>query len=197
MTVTKTEIYNLCLINIGHTRKATADSTELANCESIYEQKKRSLLTMADWSFARTYTTLALTGNTATGWTYEYAYPNGCLKAIEIARESSDTKPIPFTTGLRYNESTETEQRVILTDEANAELVYIRDIQSTTLFTPKFVDALWSYMNITLARLMAKKESTVQEMTKLFEFHMSEAIRSGETEAADKPELDAIWIRDR
>lgn len=200
MATSKVEIFNLMLFNIGHARRIespTESTTENRNCTAIYEQSKRALLTMADWSFAKTTVALSLTGYTPKGWAYEYYYPQGCIKALEIARESREQDPIPYQTALRYNDETGSETRVIWTDEANAELLHLRDVQSPAVFTPKFVDTLTHYAGILLARVMSKNRSTVQEMIELFQFHFNQAITSGEAEAQDKPELDAEWVRDR
>lgn len=195
----KTDIYNLALFHIGHSRRIdspTENSTERRNCESVYESSKRALLTMANWSFAKTVVNLTLTGNTPKGWAYEYYYPQGCIKAIEIARDTNLQKEIPFQTALRYNDSTQEETRVIWTDEANAQLLFMRNVQSPPVFTPLFDLTLSYFMGIPLARVMAKNTRTPGEMSQLFQFHLGEAIRSGEAEAQDKPEQDADWIKE-
>ena len=200
MANTKVEVYNLALFNIGHTKRVaspTEDSIERQNCEAIYEQKKKSLLSISNWGFAKTEVALSLTGHTQTGWLYEYYYPNGCIKAIEIARASREQDPIPFQIGLRYDQATGAENRVILTNEANATLIYIRDVQSVSVMTPKFIDTLSHDMGIDLGRVMSKQKQVVDDMKSLFMYHLSEAIRMGEAEAKDEKELDAEWIRDR
>lgn len=198
MATDKTDIYNLSLFSIGHSRRVTSpteESTERRNCEAVYGPSKRALLTMANWSFAKTITKLSLTGYTPKGWAYEYHYPIGCIKAIEIMRDSSYQKEIPFQTALRYDDVSDTEKRVIWTNEPLAQLLYVRDVNSTTLFTPLFDTTLAYYMGIPLARIMAKNTRTPSEMTQLFQYHLSEAIRAGEAEAQDKPEQDADWIQ--
>lgn len=200
MSTDKTEIYNLALFSIGHSRRVhspTEDSTERRNCEAIYEQSKRGLLTMANWSFAKTGVALSLTGQKPKGWAHEYYYPQGCIKALEIARDHDAQPEIPFQTALRYDEVSGKETRVIWTDEAGANLIYIRDVQSPAVFTPKFIDTLTHYMAIPLARIMSNNSRTPADMTQLFQYHLSEAIRSGEAEAQDKPEQDAEWIKER
>lgn len=200
MATNKTDIYNLSLFHIGHSRRVqspTEDSTERRNCESVFDSCKRSLLTMANWSFAKTIVALSLTGNQAKGWAYEYFYPQGCIKALEIARDNDLQKEIPFQTALRYDEGAGTETRVIWTDEPNAQLLFMRDVQNTNVFTPLFDLTLSYFMGIPLARVMAKNTKTPGEMSQLFQFHLGEAIRSGEAEAQDKEEQDAEWIKDR
>lgn len=198
MATDKTELYNLALFHIGHTRKVTSpteESTERRNCEAVYESCKRALLTMASWSFAKTVVNLSLTGHTPKGWSYEYYYPQGCIKALEIARDSDAQKEIPFQTALRYNDTTREETRVIWTNESQAQLLHLRNVQSPSVFTPLFDLTLSYYMGVPLARVMAKNTRVPGEMSQLFQYHLSEAIRAGEAEAVDKPEQDADWIK--
>lgn len=199
MATDKTELYNISLFNIGHSRKVsspTEETTERRNCESVYESSKRALLTMANWSFAKAIVSLSLTGFTPKGWAYEYHYPQGCIKAIEIARDSSLQKEIPYQTALRYDAATGAENRVIWTDEPLAQLIFIRNVESPTVFTPLFDMTLACFMGIPLSRVMSKNSRTPAEMTQLFQYYLSEAIRSGEVEAQDKPEQDADWIKE-
>jgi hypothetical protein len=198
MSLTKVDIYNLSLFNIGHSRRVnspTENSQERQNCDAVYEQKKRGLLSMANWSFAKAEIALSLTGESVTGWEYEYYYPQGCLKAIQIARANSLIKPIPFQRGLRYDQTSGAETAVLLTNEPNAKLFYIREITDPKIFTPKFVDTLSHYMSIDLARVMAKQKQVVDDMKSLFTYHLGEAIRMGEAEAQDEQAPDADWIR--
>ena len=198
MAATKLDLYNYALFNIGHTRRVdspTENSIERQNCEAIYEQKKQSLLSMANWGFAKTAVALSLTGNTPIGWAYEYHYPSGCLKAIEIARASREIEPISFQRALRYTEATAAEEPVLWTNEPQAQLIHIRNVVSPTVFTPQFTDTLAHYMGIDLARVMAKQKGVVDDMKSLFQYHLGEAIRMGEAEAQDEKEMDADWIR--
>jgi len=200
MATSKVEVYNITLFNIGHTKRVTSpteNSIERTNCESCYEQKKQGLLSMANWGFAKSEVALSLTGFAPSGWQYEYHYPANCLKAIEISRSNKAQDPIPFQRGLRIDEATQQETAVIWTNEANAKLFYIRNVQSVAVMTPKFIDALSHYMGIDLARVMAKQKQVVDDMKSMFTYHMSEAIRMGEAEAEDEKALDAEWILDR
>jgi len=200
MATDKVEIYNQALFNIGHAKRVispTENTTERLNCEAVYEPRKRALLAMAKWSFAKTEVALSLTGFTPTGWEYEYFYPQGCLKALEIARASVQEKPIPFQTALRYDDTTGQETRVVWTNEAEASLLFLRNVQSPTVFTPSFDTALASFMSVDLSRVMTKSSKTPSEMFQLFQFHFQQAVLAGEAEAVEEPQPDAEWISNR
>lgn len=200
MATSKLDIYNQALFNIGHTKRVqspTETSAERQNCEAIYEPRKRTLIGMAKWGFAKTQATLSLTGRTPTGWNYEYYYPQGCVKALEIARSSLREKRIPFQTGLYYNETDGSESKVILTNAAGASLWFLRDVQNVAVFPPNFETALSFFMSPDLARVMSKNSKTSSEMFQLFQYHFNQAIMAGEAEAIDEKEADAEWITDR
>ena len=199
MARTQLDCYNTALFNIGHTRRVNSPnetSIERQNCETIFEQKKQSLLSMANWGFAKTVTALSLTGYTPIGWEYEYYYPANCLRAIEISRSSKFDDKIPFQRAARYDSDTGKESAVIWTNQKDASLIHIRDIQNFDIFTPQFFDTLCAYMGIDLARVMAKQKQVVEDMKAQFSYHISEAVRMGEVEATDEPEMDANWIRE-
>lgn len=199
MAQTQLDCYRTALFNIGHTRTVntlTEDSVERRNCEACFETKKQSLLSMSNWGFAKTEVDLSLTGYKPTGWDYEYFYPAGCLRAIEIARVNKLAPKIPFQRAVRYDEATGKESAVLWTNEQNASLVFIRDIQNAAVFTPLFFSTLCAYMGIDLARVMAKDKNVVADMKQTFSDYMREAIRMGEVEAVDEEEPDATWIRE-
>lgn len=197
MTASQTEIFNMALFNIGHSRRVNTvaeDTPEAKNCRAVYGIHRRALLTMAKWSFAKSILPLALTGNEVVGYDYEYTYPPDCLKALEIARSSKDLPKVPFQTGSTINYLTNEQSRVIWTNEASAQLVFMRDVNVTGLFTPLFDQTLAYRMSVDLARVMATREATAKEMLQLFQFSFNQAILSGEAEAEDEPAPDAAWI---
>lgn len=200
MATSKLEIFNQALFNIGHTKRVntpTENTAERLNCEAVYEPRKRTLIGMAKWGFAKTETTLSLTGYTPTGWDYEYFYPLHCVKALEISRATKAEKRIPFQTALRVNESTGEETKVIWTNQSGASLLYLRDVKNTTIFPPNFETALSFFMSPDLAHVMAKNSKSPSEMFQLFQYHFNQAIVSGEAEAIDEEEPEAEWITDR
>lgn len=200
MSTSKNDIFNLSIFQIGHTKTIfdpDENSPEAAHCRKIYDQHRRAILSMAKWSFAKTVTPLALTANTPNGWSYEYQYPSGCLKALEIAKTNPYDAPIPFQAGSTYDSVNNVNNRVIWTNWEGASLVHIRDLEDTTKFTPMFVQTLANRMSSDLARVLAKKDTLAGQMFQMYQLSFNDAVRMGEVEAEDVPQNDAAWILDR
>lgn len=201
MVMTKIDICNQALLGVGHSRKivtATEDTPEKNQTFRVYEPARRSLLQMGRWGFATDVVTLVDTGNTPIGWDYEYVYPMGTLKALEIARASSDQDPIPYKTASTLDATTGAQRRVIWTNEAQASLLRIRDVQLSSMFTPLFDQCLACLMGVMgLARTIAKSENAVKESWQALNYWYGQAVQQGEVEAEDIPTPDAPWITDR
>lgn len=201
MAQDKLDIWNLGLISVGHSKKVvspTEKTTERRHCESLYDPYRKALLTMNKWAFATITQPLTATSNTPpTGWAYEYVYPNGCLKAVEIHRASASLPEIPFKKGAVYDEATSTHQLVIWTNEPDASLVWIRDVDDPKFFTPLFDLTLAHYMGITLSRLLSKSTKTPQEMFQAAQYYQNEAVIAGEVEGDDFEYPEPDWITDR
>lgn len=197
MATNKLELYNLGLTNVSHTKKVqtlTEDSTERRYCEQVYEPSKKAVLAMAKWGFAKRSVALSLTGNDVVGWDYEYYYPNGCVKALEIIKSTLREKRIPYMTASTFDALTSAESRVIWTNQAQASLLYIGNVQNTNMFTPLFDMAVSHHMGITLGRLLSKNSKVPTEMFQMTQYYLAEAIRQNEAEALDEDEPNATWI---
>lgn len=201
MAANKVEIYNGALFKIGHTKSienVSEATNEARNCNKIYDRHRESILSMANWGFAKTFKTLAQTAGTPpVGWEYEYQYPSDCLRVIEIAKTAPTDPKIPFTSGHTYDSSTGQQKRVIWTNHPSAQLVFIRDVTNEGLFTPMFVQTLEHRMGVDLAKVMAKKTDVAKEQMNWFQWALNEAVRLNEIESEDQPQPDANWITER
>lgn len=201
MSANRAEIYTGALFNIGHAKgvdNPSENTNEAKNCNKIYDKHRKSILSMANWGFAKVFRTLAQTANTPpTGWEYEYAYPSDCLRVIEIAKTAPTDPKIPFTSGHTYDSTTGQQKRVIWTNHPNAVLVFVRDVTNEGLFSPMFTQTLQHRMSVDLAKVMAKKTDVAKEQMNWFQWSMNEAVRLNEIESEDQPQPDADWIRDR
>lgn len=123
-------------------------SAEAGHCKRFFALARRSLLEKGSWTFAKTRATLALLStNPSTRWTYAYAMPSNCIRPLRVltAGVSSVFQVYNPNIGVLPNEEDsapfEVEAGVLLTNEEDAELIYIRDVTDTTLFTPTFDEA--------------------------------------------------------
>jgi len=197
MAQSKLDIYNFSLFQIGHTRTVnspTENTIERKHCDAVYNQHRRAILESSKWAFAKTFIKLSLTGNVTPDGRLEYHYPIECLKALEIVRSSPRVPKIPFMTGSIRDIETNEERRVIWTNAPDAVLLCIRDVTLPSMFTSNFTQALSYRMGVDLATVLAKNSSKSNDMFKLYQWAMDQAILSGEVEAEDEPERDAEWI---
>lgn len=151
--VDKTEIANLALSHL-HDKGLienvdTEESTQAKTAKAWYNPARRQALAEMDMGFARKRLALATHGEDAPEdeWAFRYQYPADCIQPRYIKNPLGRKKPpIPFEI-----EQADDGTMSIVTGVENAVLVYTRDAEDPTFFTPHFVLAL-SYL---LAHYMA------------------------------------------
>ena len=162
---TKVQICNLALsrVRAGSIGDLTENSPQAVQCNILYDQARDHLLALHAWGFAKETRALALTGDTPNEWTYEYTYPNDCIRLHYILAYVGggnnlpplepggypwriDYEPVPYEVGTGTNGS-----RVILTDYEDAYISYNKAVTDERLFDPLFVQALAWLLAIDLA----------------------------------------------
>jgi hypothetical protein len=198
------DVANRALALVG-TRSQIAsldeNSNEARSVKLVFHAQRDELLRMAPWNCATNFTPLALLAaapgtpeNPTAGadvwmkgvppppWSYEYAYPNDCLRPIYVVPQFTTgfTSGVPITTAVtggapafwngppvRFKvgidqinivtgkPSTDgVDQRVILTNQEQAILAYIKRVTNPDvwddLFTNAFVNTLASRLVISL-----------------------------------------------
>jgi len=166
MAISEVKICNLALSHIGAASiNALTENTVVAEaCNLHYEPTRDAVLRDHAWGFARKRQILALLPETFSGFEFAYAYPIDCMSAIEIFRfdgNSSGTgiidprelsainvPKVAFETSV----NDDLNQEIILTDKADAELIYTAKITTPALFDPIFVEALSFALAVKLAQ---------------------------------------------
>lgn len=130
-------------------------STEAGYCKRFYPIARKEMIEQFTWPFATKRATLAQVTNPSKVWYYAYALPSDCLRPVRVlsmAQErwfslEAERTGLPITSLFDDNKSAlfEVEDGVLLTNEPQAVLLYLRDVVDTTRFTPTFVSAL-SYL---------------------------------------------------
>lgn len=156
----------------------TSNTKEARECKRLYEPARDAALEFHDWGFARKRGVLALLSETFSGWDYAYAWPVDCLTPRYIydasndsLLDSDDETPLP-PGGIEFEDGVNGDltKRIILTNEANAELIYTARVTDGNLFSSLFVDALsW--------RLAADLAIALRSDSKMKADHMNEFIR--------------------
>ncbi len=153
MASSKVDIWNLALMEIGHTQRiANPDEGSLESdvCALIYDHCVDFVLEDFPWRFAKKRLALAiLAGTPPAAWGFQYAIPSDCLRIRAFANPLSRTvlpkDKVPF------ERATDGITPLIYTDLEDAELIYTCRITDTTQFDSSFTTALVYYLGSKLA----------------------------------------------
>lgn len=167
------DIANLALAHLGDGATVVnfnppEGSAQAEHCARFYPIARDSLIEQHSWGFAtRRIALVALSYTDPTGeWTYAYALPNLCIKPLEVRPPSTLSQPItsyPLSTiapsgnmvggnGIEFTvEVDENGNKILLTNMADASLVYLIQVTDTNKFSPLFVDTLGHYLAAYLA----------------------------------------------
>lgn len=156
-------ICNSGLSKIGNNRIISlVDGSPAANkCAEQYDKMREELLRSHDWNFAATRVKLAQL-STAPIFGYEYAYslPSDWLRTITV--HPADNRWVVITD--YATESTAADGKVLMSDEPDVYLRYVRDITDPNLMDPAFREALAWRMAMELAIPMAKSSALRDRM---------------------------------
>ena len=145
------------------------DDTERARlCNSFYEDSRDAVLRSHPWNFAITRASLAkLSTAPAYGFANQFALPTNpyCLRVLGMEYEDYIFKV----------ENVATHGRVLLTDEATANILYVARITDTNLFDAMFVDVLTQKLAVDLAYPVTNSTTLQTQMQKVFEKKLSAA----------------------
>jgi len=192
----ETEICNLALSHLGaYTISALTDaSQEARKCNLYYGPARDFVLRDFPWNFAeRRYALALLSGVTPVGYDYAYQYPTNCLKARKIYNEVETAEPIDFI----VTASDDLTSKMILTDEADAVLIYTAAVTSTALFDSAFVTFLSYKLAADLAIPLTKKLALQQAMLKIYGAYMGMAKLANATEAKDTKQTENAFLAAR
>ena len=191
------EICNLALGHLGSEANVASisppdGSAEAGYCARYFPIARKLTIALAQWSFATKRTELAEVDNPSNVWQFAYALPSNCIKPYRILKSGATTEQdgAAFTI----------EDSVIFTNEANATLVYTRDVTDTTRWSPEFVSAMSWMLASYLAGPIIKGNEGANAALKLRERGINEtrmasagdANRSSETHGAMPISLDNV-----
>lgn len=130
------DIANMALSNIGDSATVSnltppEGSAQATHCARFYPMARDSLLELHDWAFATRRATLALLSDApAFGYAYAYQAPNDMLKARFVVDPALPGAPVDFVV---EDDGT---NKTILTDQANAAMLYTMRVTDTGKFPP-------------------------------------------------------------
>lgn len=192
-------ICNQALSGIGSKSSIASldeESAPAKQCKLHYASSRDALLENFDWGFSTRTIDLASVGTPPPDWMYQYAYPNNCLKAIEIVRASRNYPVIPFRIG--YDPTLAA--KVVLTDQETAELRYVEAVTDPNRFTESFRNALAALLAYRIAmpitRNLKIKQSALDDYRLAINAARVQSLNEGQDDKqADIPE--ASWLNAR
>lgn len=199
MAASEAEICNLALLLVGHTQFIDGlddETPEAEACAQVYEKVRDSCIEAHAWKFAKRRATLSLITDGERGaWAYAYTPPAECLKPLWIwngSEEPGQADSVPWDL-----EDDDTYGRVILTNQADAELIYTRRVTEVGKFSPLFVEAFAAKMAVYLAAGVVKKPALALQMSRLFDSLIARAAASQYRQRQPGEEADPAFVEER
>lgn len=201
MAYTEILICNMAIGNLGISTpiaSLTEASNEARACNLYYEVTRDAVLRDFPWGFAKRRVVLADVGDPATDWEYAYAYPADCLKIRALTlngiRKPRADQRIEFESA--YNGT----QRVIHTDQADAELIYTAQVTDVAIFDPLFVHALSWALSAAIAPALVGQiagQGVANAMRQAYSLMLAQAAAADmeENEEGVEPESELITVR--
>lgn len=192
-------ICNVALSRVGETNfiDSLSDETSTAQvCNVLWDHSRSVVLSSHSWKFATVRASLAaLSGVERSGWEYSYALPVGCLTPLYIypgKRNPASEERIPFE-----QEDDETVGPILLTDEEDAELVYVRDVENVARWPALFVDVITWKLASELALAIPNKGDLAAGMNAAYERALARAAASDARRGQRDIPLDGESVRAR
>lgn len=177
----KTEICNLAIGHLGTSKTiSNLDSKrdkEAILCKQYYDIALRKTLRDFTWSFATDFKKLNLIreqdrNKKGVEWKFVYALPSDCLRVVRVksgVRIDANYTKVPYkitagdTNGLLY------------TDERDAEIEYIKYINTPDLYTPDFIMSFSYLLAYFIAPALMREEGGENQLLQKYEHFVMQA----------------------
>lgn len=145
MTISKTEIFNIALSNLGVSsliQNPNQNDTRAILLNNYYEIARDTIFEIHDWNFASAYKSLALSSLNSPNPNYEFAfvYPTDCISPRCLI-DSVSHKEKKFDIAIINSN-----EKIILSNSNPVILRYTKRIENETLYPAPFVCALGFYL---------------------------------------------------
>lgn len=173
-------------------------SAQAEQCARFYSIARDTMLEMHDWRFATKRVVLALSAASDTWeWAYAYAVPANYLRLLKILPETGSAQDDTEA----FDQMVDADDgQVILTNCANASLIYTTRVTDTTRFSPLFVDALGWLLASYLAGPIIKGDAGKAESKAClghFGMTLAQAKISDANQRKTTPTHNPAWIAGR
>lgn len=184
------EICNMALLRLGHDRLIAdleEQSAEAGYLKVFWDNCRRTALRAHAWNFAVATVTLAALAETSDEYDYVYSLPVKCLRAVEVVNPYSkapeDRIPYEIRGGKVY------------TDQADARLKYIVDVDDENRFDAEFIDALVYLLASEVAGPLTQDRARRADMYQLYKLRISDAKATDLSEGEDAPSTTYLEAR--
>lgn len=193
------QVANLALGIVGQRQfldSLDEPTTEAQVAKTFFASTRNEVLAAYRWRFATKRAVLALTTEERSGWGYAYAAPANMLVAQYIW--SGDRAPgagdaVAFAKELNDAAT----GHLILTDMAEAELVYTMELKTVALWPPHFVKTLAAQLAVYLAGALPVKPELMAPLQRSAQMALQTAAAIDANEAQRDADADAESVRVR
>lgn len=192
------QICNIALSRIGQNDpilSLTEQSKAAELCSLHYDACRDEVLRDFDWPFAEARVYLADIGTPPMNWAYRYRYPNDCLKARRITVPGTENPVADLRIPFQVMHATG--GKAIVTNQAQAELVYTVKVEDTTYFDPLFVSALGWRLASELAIGLQVRPENFRAADQQYQYAISKAhaVALSEQQRMPLPDSEFISVR--
>ena len=185
---------------------AAGSNNEAKQANLVFDSTRNVLLRMAPWNCAMATTALTLLASNTDGspwiqglprppWVYEYAYPADCLKPCWIDPGVYNLGPVLYKVGV--DTVATVEQRVILTNQADAVLIYVRDVTNPDIWDILFQDAFCNALGANICMSLTGDKALANMCIQMANRSIEEARKADGNEGLTINDVMPDWIRAR
>lgn len=128
----------------------------------IYAQTRDDLLRDSDWGFSEATVVASASGATVPAqWSYSYAYPSDCVRVRALYAATylaNQNNPLPVNWRVSNAVVSGSNVQVVLTNMANASLVYSKRVTDPKAWDAGFTEALCAALGERLAPVLSSPD---------------------------------------
>jgi hypothetical protein len=203
------QICNMALSHIGAGPLISSidppdGSVEAGYCATFYDLARTELLEPGNWAFSLKRAQLAELTNASEAWTYAYALPSDCLRALRVLSPTIGVTvftqdEVSLQPDDRYGAQFDIEAQILYSNQTEATLLYARDVTDSARFTASFTSALSYLLASYLAGPIVKGnegarlgDSLRQRAMAIADLSMAAAANASSNEAAISPTILSV-----
>jgi hypothetical protein len=200
MAATEVSICNLALGRAGDLQfiSSLSEATEQARaCAVYYPHARDTALASHPWSWAAKRALLALLPAERTEWDFVYALPSDYVARRKLVNEANVGQLETFEGAFPFEIEGEGDDAVLLTNQADAELLYTRRVTSAAAFPPLFQEAVAWLLAADLVLAIAKKPRESAAARAVGQVALLRAAAADQNQRQASPPAESEFIRAR